>query len=548
MILQTPTNLLGDPAVAADAATQIVAPTIEWTALLPLLILGVGALVLLTITSLLRGHTFKGFYAVYTIVIAVAATVAVLPLWARVQGWPEIFGIEMSHPSGTGAFSTIGGAVGIDGFSLFMTVVILAAVIVSSLLANSYLRREGLDGPEFYVLMMLSAFGGIVMAMSNDLIVLFLGLETLSLAVYVMTAMHLRRTESQEGGFKYFVLGGFSSAFFLYGIALLYGATGTTSLIGIKNFLAANIVVNNGLLVVGLALLVVGFGFKVAAVPFHSWSPDAYDGGPTPAVAYMAAAVKAAAFAGLVRVFMVAFESYSADWQPIIYTLAILSMVLGALFAIVQTNVKRMMAYSSISHAGFILMAVESGTDLGIQAVLFYVAAYTFMVVGSFGIISVVSRRGDNHNNLDDYRGLAKTNPTLALVFAIFLLAQAGVPFTSGFFAKFYAIEAAIDASSWPLALIAMVSATIAAFLYLRLIIAMYMSGDDHGEIVSGTGVEAAGTIKVPFSAALGIALCLVFTLVVGILPDTVLDPAIKAVPELVELPPTPSAGTSTGG
>ncbi len=547
MIFQDPTLIAPTP-ISADPATAsqvLPAPTIEWTGLAPVIILGVGALVLLTIVSLMRGRTFKGFYALYTVGISVAAAIAVLPTWARVQGWSSIFWIDLTNPNGTGPYSTIAGAVGIDGFTCFMTLVILSAVFISALLASSYLRREEMDGPEFYVLVMLSAFGGILMAMANDLIVLFIGLETLSLAVYILTAMNLRRVESQEGGFKYFILGGFSSAFFLYGIALLYGATGTTSLIGIKNFLAANFLTSNALLLIGLAMLLVGFAFKIGAVPFHSWSPDAYDGGPTPSVAYMAAAVKAAAFAGLVRVFMVAFETYKADWQPLIYALSILSLVLGALFAIVQTNVKRMMAYSSISHAGFILMAVQSGTALGISAVLFYSAAYVFMVAGSFGIISVVSRKGDANNSIDDYRGLAKTNPLLALVFSVLLLAQAGVPFTSGFFAKFYAIDAAVDAHSWPLAIIAMVSAVAAAFLYLRLIIAMYMSGDDHGEIVSGTGVEKAGDIKVPFSAGLAIAICFVVTIVMGVLPDTVLDPATKATPVLVNLP-DPAAASPT--
>lgn len=532
-----------------DVTTTVATPSIEWWALLPLILLAVGALVLLTITSVARGRLFRGFYALYTVVIAGAAIVASLPVWARVQGWSEIWGIDLSHPSGTGAFSTAGGAVGIDGFSIFVTVVICCAVIVGALVADGYLRREGLEGPEFYVLVLLSATGGVIMAMANDLIVLFLGLETLSIAVYVLSAMHLKRAQSQEGGLKYFILGAFSSAFFLYGIALIYGATGSTNLITIKSFMAGNIPIENGLLLVGLALLLVGFGFKVAAMPFHSWSPDAYDGAPTPAVVYMAAGVKAAAFAGMVRVFMLTFSNYAADWQPIVYALAVLSMVGGALIAIVQTNVKRMMAYSSISHAGFILVAVEAATDRGIQAVLFYLAAYTFMIAGTFAIITVIGRAGDDRHSLTDYKGLARAHPVLALVLTVFLLAQAGVPFTSGFFAKFYVIIASVDAGSWPLALIAMVSAVIAAFLYLRLVVSMYMSAPEGTE--DDPVVLDGGPVRVGVGAWIGIAVCLVVTIGVGIVPDTVLDPAEKATPELVQVAdaPTPTAGlTDLGG
>ena len=477
--------------------------------------------------------------------VALAAIIASLPVWARVQGWSEIWGIKLTNPSGVGPFSTVGGAVGIDGFSIFITVVICSAVIIGALVADGYLRRERLDGPEFYVLMLLSATGGVIMAMANDLIVLFLGLETLSIAVYVMSAMQLRRAQSQEGGLKYFILGVFSSAFFLYGIALIYGATGSTSLITIKSFMAGNIPINNGLLLLGLALLLVGFGFKVAAMPFHSWSPDAYDGAPTPAVVYMAAGVKAAAFAGLVRVFMLTFSNYAADWQPIVYALAVISMIGGALLAIVQTNVKRMMAYSSISHAGFILVAVETATSRGVQAVLFYLAVYTFMIAGTFAIISVIGRTGDGHHQLTDYKGLSRAHPTLALVLTVFLLAQAGVPFTSGFFAKFYVIIASVDAGSWPLALVAMVSAVIAAFLYLRLVVSMYMSAPEgqEDEPVDLPG----GPVQVGVGAWIGIAVCLIVTMVVGIVPDTVLDPAEKATPALVQVADAPAASVGTG-
>jgi NADH-quinone oxidoreductase subunit N len=534
--------------VPSEAPVQVPTPTVDWSALLPLVILMVGALLLLTITSLVKRRSLGSFYAVYTIAVASAAIVAVLPVWARVQGWSKLLWIDQSHPDGTGAFTTVGGAIGIDGFGLFVTIVILAAVVIGALLADDYLRREGLEGPELYVLMMLSAAGGLMMAMADDLIVLFLGLETLSIAVYVLAAMHRKRAQSQEAGLKYFVLGSFSSAFLLYGIAFVYGATGSTNLIAIKDFMAEVVPVENALLLMGFGFLLVGLGFKVAAVPFHAWSPDVYDGAPTPVVAFMAAAVKAAAFAGMVRVFMLTFDNYEADWKPVIWLLAILSMVGGALLGTVQSNVKRMLAYSSINHAGFILIAVAAVEEgqVAVQAVLFYLVAYTFMVAGSFGVVTVVGRRGDGHHELHDYRGLARGNPTLALVFTVFLLAQAGVPFTSGFFAKFYAVTASVDAGAWWLALLAMITAVIAAFVYLRIVITMYMSGAEDGADEEPAPVR----VRVPAPAGLAIAVCFAVTMVVGILPSTVLDAAGQARPELVrvEEPDTGLTGAATAG
>ena len=516
-----------------DEVTHLPGPSIDWPALLPLLILLVGGLLLLTFSSFLRGRAPKGAFATATVVLAVAAAVSVLPVWARVQGWDQLLWWDIS-PETTGPFTTAGGMVGIDGFVLFVTIVLCAAVALAALLADGYLRREDMEGPEFYVLMLLSASGGVIMAMANDLIVLFVGLETLSIAVYVLSGMHLRRVQSQESGIKYFVLGAFSSAFFLYGIALIYGATGSTNLVDIKNFMAVTVPSQDGLLLLGLGLLIVGFGFKVSAVPFHAWSPDVYDGAPTPAVAYMASGVKAAAFAGMVRVFVLTFENYGTTWKPIVYTIAILSMVLGSALAIVQSNVKRMMAYSSINHAGFILMAVEAGSARGNSAVLFYIAAYTFMVAGSFGVITLIGRTGDGRHSISDYRGLAHTNPLLAAIFTVLLLAQAGVPFTAGFFAKFYAITAAVDASSWPLALVAMVTATIAAFLYLRLVAAMFMSGADDGD--EGARPSRASHIPVPASAGLALVLCVIVTVGLGLLPDLLVGPADAGQPALVQV------------
>lgn len=525
-------------AVVAQA-TRIVTPSIDWSALWPVIVLALGAVLLLTFSSLLRGKPLKGIYAVYTVVVAGAAMATAVPLWGKVQGWTEVGRLSIDPPYGP--FTTAGGAIGVDGFGVFVIFVICSAVILGALLADDYLRREGLDGPELYVLMLLSASGGVLMAMANDLLVLFLALETLSIAVYALAAFHRKRAQSQEAGLKYFVLGGFSSAFFLYGIAMVYGATGTTNLIQIKDLLSQSIALHNSLLLVGFAMLLVGLGFKVAAVPFHSWSPDVYDGSPTPVTAFMASGVKAAAFAGLIRVFYLAFGQYAADWQPVIYALAVLSMVGGSVLGIVQTNVKRALAYSAISHAGFILMAVEAATPGGVSAALFYLATYTFMVAGSFGIATLAGRRGDGLHTFDDYRGFSRTNPVLAGMFVVFLLGQAGVPFTSGFVAKLYTVIAAVDAGSWILAVIAVVSAVIAAVIYLRIIVTMYMAEGDDG----GTEPVVAGErIKIPFAAGLGLVVCLLATIGFGILPNGLTEMTTKSQPALVREAAVEGGGT----
>ncbi|MGZ4785151.1 MAG: NADH-quinone oxidoreductase subunit N, partial [Acidimicrobiales bacterium] len=340
------TRLLAGILAADTAPPRIATPQIAWRGLLPIVVLLVGGIVLLTIASLTRKRATTRWYAPFTVVVALAAAAATVPLWARVQGWDKLLWIDMPS-SPRGPFSTAGGAVGIDGFGLFVAVVVCATVVLGALLAADYLRREGLNGPEFYALLLLAASGAVVMAMADDFIVLFLGLETMSIAAYVLSAMHLRRAQSQESGLKYFVLGGFSSAFLLYGIALIYGGTGSTSFIGIRNYFGAvprtaasaavpgHVPIHGGLILVGLALLLVGLGFKVAAVPFHSWSPDVYDGAPTPSVAFMAGAVKAGAFAALIRIVVLTFPNYVTDWRPIVIALAVLSMFVGSVLAIV---------------------------------------------------------------------------------------------------------------------------------------------------------------------------------------------------------------------
>jgi NADH-quinone oxidoreductase subunit N len=496
----------------AQLDTAIPSPSVDWPALVPLIITAAGGLVLLTINSVVV-HLPRWFATAWTVAVGVAAGVCVIPVWVRVND------VER------GPTSTLSNMLGVDGFYLFFVAIISAAVVLTALLAHDYLRREELEGVEFYVLILLSASGGMVMAGANDLLVLFLGLEALSIAAYVLAAMHLRRVQSQEAGMKYFVLGAFSSAFLLYGIAMVYGATGSTNLVDIRSFLAKTVLIHDGMLLIGMALLLVGLGFKIAAVPFHSWSPDVYQGAPTPAVAFMAAAVKAASFAALLRVFVVGFELYSEDWQPAIYALAVVTLLVGSSLAIVQTDVKRMLAYSSISHAGFILVGAQAASADGTAACLFYLAAYTFMVIGSFAVVTLVGRTGDARHSLDDYRGLGSRRPLLAFAFTLLLLAQAGVPFTTGFFAKFYVIEAATEAHSYWLAIIAMLSAVIAAFLYLRIVIAMYASEAD---------ADDTTPVAIPSLAGLVIVIAVGVTLVFGFLPATLEQWAHDAVPAIV--------------
>ena len=483
-------------------------PAIDWTSTAPILTLVVGAFVLLVVSALLRDRLPKPFMVVGTISTAVLSGLFTIPLWDRVT-------------DGTSA-PTIASALNVDGFGVLTSIAILVAIVLAALNADDYLRREQVAHPEFFVLMLLSGSGGLIMAAANDFIVLFLGLEILSIALYVLAGSHVRKAESQESALKYFVLGAFSSAVFLMGIAFTYGATGSTNFGEIRNSVGDYITFQNDAFnIAAVVLLIVGLGFKVAAVPFHMWTPDVYQGAPSPATGYMAGAAKVAGFAGLIRVLVSALGDRTNDWQPVIWVLAVASMVIGSILAVVQTDVKRMMAYSSISHAGFILIGLEaSGHDTlnqkGVSGAVFYLIAYTFIVLGTFTVITIVGGRGDSNHSLDAYNGLAKRKPVLALVFTLFLLAQAGVPATSGFMAKFGVISAAVDVKSYALALIAMLSAVIAASFYLRIAVRMYTAEPVSG-VSDGTGASA---LHIAPGARLVLFISAVATLLGGILPQ----------------------------
>ena len=493
-------------------AETLVGPPIDWFALSPLLVLLGGAMFLLVVGSLTPKWP-RGLYALVSALCAGAAAVLAFTLWDDI--------------SDKGPKFLVKDALIFDTFSMWVTITIAVAVLMTTLITDDYLRREQLDGPEVYALYLLSALGGIVMGSASDLIVLFLGLEILSIALYVLAASHRRRSESQESGLKYFVLGGFSSAFFLYGVALIYGSAGSTNyaeiLRSFNGALPAERV--DAMALAGVALLLVGLGFKVAAVPFHFWTPDVYQGAPTPVTAFMASAAKAAAFAAMLRVFIYALPHWRDDYRPVLWVLAVLTLVGGSLMAVVQTNVKRMLAFSSISHAGFLLIGVEAaahhagqiqGQD-GVSATLLYMLLYAVLVTGTFAVVTVVGRTGDADTGLDGFRGLGKSHPVLALGMTVLLLSQAGVPLTSGFVAKFGVIQAALKEDSYAVAIIGMVAAVIAAFLYLRIMISMWIAEPEAGD-------DAREAVRVPLSAAVAITLSVGFTLVVGLFPDWLID------------------------
>jgi NADH-quinone oxidoreductase subunit N len=446
------------------AVASVSVPKITYLAILPELILLGGAVVLLGVSSVIPRPLRAQTTTALTLLIALASLSASLVQW-----------YDVTHH---GPHVTIASAVVQDGFSALVAVAVSCAVFLSALVADGWMRREHTVGPEFDVLMLVSASGAMIMGAANDLIVVFLGLEILSIALYVLAAMNARHAESGEAALKYFVLGSFSSAVFVYGVSLVYGATGSTNLDQIADFLARNVMLHNSLLLAGLALLLVGFGFKVAAVPFHLWTPDVYQGAPTPITGFMAAVAKIGGFAALLRVFLSSFGLLRDDWQPAVWVLAALTLLFGAVVALAQRDIKRMLAYSSINHAGFVLLGLQAATvrgpENGVQGSLYYLFVYVFMVIGSFAVVTVVGGSGDTRHDLDRYRGLARARPWLAGSLAVLLMAQAGIPFTTGFWAKLEVISASVGAGSTALAVISMVSAAIAAFFYLRVILLVY--------------------------------------------------------------------------
>ncbi len=381
---------------------------------------------------------------------------------------------------------------------------------------RDYLVREGAEEAEFYALLLLAVAGMMLMASAADLIMVFLALEMFSIALYVLVAYRRRSLEGQESALKYFLLGSFSSAFFLYGSALVYGATGELGFEQIAAATAEQGLTDDSLLVFGLALMLAGLGFKASAAPFHMWTPDVYEGAPTPVTGYMSAATKVAGFAALLRVVQLAFPpDVLGYWRDALAVLAALSMIVGNLAAVAQTNIKRMLAYSSIAHAGFVLVGVAAGNGQGIAGAMFYLVAYAAMIMGAFAVVILVSRTGERRTSLQSYRGLGRTNPLLAGLLALFLLSLAGIPPLAGFMAKVLVFQAAVDAGLESLVIIAVLASVISAFFYIRVLVLAYMyePEDEPGE-------EPARGAPGP---AIALAATAAVTLVFGVFPSLLL-------------------------
>ncbi len=412
------------------------------------------------------------------------------------------------------------GLVVADNFGLFTTGILVVVGMLSLAISEPTLDRERLPRGEYYALMLFASAGMMLMATASDLLLIFLALEILSLAVYVLTGLRRDSAASSEAAFKYFLLGGFSSAFFLYGVAFTYGVTGTTRLDGIGTMIAAQAMSPTPLQLLAVGLLLVGFAFKVAAVPFHMWTPDAYEGAPTSVTAFMSTGVKAAAFAAFVRVFLSAFEPLRDDWSMLIWAIAAATMITGAVVGVAQTSVKRMLAYSSIAHGGYLLVALVSANDVGKSAVLFYLLTYAVTNIGAFGVVAVLEDADRPNDQISDYAGLWTTHPGLAVLMTIFLLSLGGFPPLGGFIAKWYVFNAAVNAGYYWLAVIGVLTSVISVFFYLRIVVMMYMTPSEN----------PARFPAVPRVAAVALIVSAVLVFYLGILPTRILDLAAASI------------------
>jgi NADH-quinone oxidoreductase subunit N len=408
------------------------------------------------------------------------------------------------------------GLVVMDGFAIFGRFALLAVTAFGLLAGWRYFVSLGRRGAEAISLVLLATAGFSIMVASNNLVMMFLGLEVGSIALYVLAGMSRERARSDEAAIKYFLLGSFASAIFIYGVALLYAGTGQFELLAMRTFLSDFVVLSPAVLLIGLGLVVVGLGFKVSAAPFHSWAPDVYQGAPAGVVGYMAAVAKVAGFIAIARILLTGLAALDTNWLPIIAGIAALSMVLGATLALVQGDVRRMLAYSGVAHAGFIMTGVVGGTTEGI---LFYLAVYSLQLVGAFAVVAAVSGPDNSGSDLDSYRGLGRRSPALAASFTILLLGMAGLPVTSGFVAKFGVFAQAWSTGFEWLVVVAVLASVIAFAFYLRIIVRMYM---DEGDVET---VEVPGTVRWVLAFAVGT------TILWGILPGSLLSLASDALP-----------------
>jgi NADH-quinone oxidoreductase subunit N len=427
-------------------------------------------------------------------------------------------GIATLNMTGNDTVTVFSGMIIVDRFGLFFRLAFLLIAGLTLLASLDYMKKQELNLAEYHALLLFATVGMNFMAASNELIMVFLGLETLSISCYILLGLRRSDPRSNESALKYFLLGSFSSAFFLYGIAMAYGATRTTNLELIaKRVLEGS--ANMGLIYLAASLMFVGFAFKVATAPFHVWTPDVYEGAPTPITGFMSVGPKAAGFAILTRVFWVAFPTVYGEWFTLAWISAVLTMTLGNVVAIAQSNIKRMLAYSSIAHAGYILAAFASRED-GIPAVLFYALSYAFMNIGAFTVVALIERENDRKNSIEDYAGIGFKQPLLAACLSTFLLSLAGIPLTAGFAGKFFIFRAAIKSHLIWLAIIGFLNSAVSVYYYLRVIVTMYMKEADADYI----------PVSIPPSAAFVLCFSALAILQLGIYPNFVISLAKSSV------------------
>jgi NADH-quinone oxidoreductase subunit N len=477
-------------------------PPVDLMVLLPaLIVLGAAGLVLLL--DLVPPRDSKTHLGAVALVGVVGALLATLGRWGTEgRGFHDM--------------------VVLDNYALFFDFVICYAAALVVMLSMDYLARTGGESGEYYALILFAVTGMMLLASAGDLIVVFLALELMSLSLYVLAGLFKTRLTSGEASMKYFLLGAFASSFLLYGIAMLYGATGSTNLDRIAAAPAARDL--EPLFLVGLGLLLVGFGFKISSVPFHMWVPDVYEGAPTSITALIATGSKAAAFAALIRVLVVALRAAQADWSALLWALAALTMTVGNVVALTQSNLKRMLAYSSVAHVGYMLMGLVAGGAAGAGAILFYLLAYTFTTVGAFGVIALCGRAGEEAVEVGDYAGLARRQPLLAATLTLCLLSLIGIPPLAGFVAKFYLFGSAVRAGYVGLTVLAVLNSAVAAYYYLRVVVYMYMREPD------GEGVW----VPPSFAGGLALTIAAVGIVLLGLIPAPFADLAQAAVAPLL--------------
>ncbi len=478
-------------------------PEISWTVLIPTLIVtGTGFAVLLADLAVTdQEKDGLGWIGIIGLVVASIASVA---LWN-------------THEIG---FS---GTVILDRYVIFFNVVFCLAAALTLLVSMDYLGTIQLHSGEYYALTLLATAGMFVMAAANDLIVFFLGLETMSIAAYALAGIWRPDLRSSEAAMKYFLLGAFATGFLLFGIALLYGAFGTTALVPVAREVAQIADAQRALAFAGMALVLVGFAFKIAAVPFHAWAPDVYEGAPTSVTAFMAAAVKAAAFAAFVRIFMHTFAVLAVDWSPVLAALSVVTMTIGNLAALRQTNIKRMLAYSSIAHAGYLMVGMVAASEAGGAAVLYYLLAYVLMNTGAFAVVVALGRRGEPNERLEDYDGVGLRHPMLGVCMTIFLLSLAGIPALAGFAGKFYLFSAAVQSGYFWLAILGAVNSVVSMYYYGGVLMRMFMADE---------AKDVQGTANRPYLAAT-LAIAALCTVALGIFPNWAYELALSAYQSL---------------